>query len=374
LNRQKIAFVIGGMGKGGAERVVSNLVGYYHHAGFEIEIVMLLHNKVEYDLPRDVKLTYIDSRKYSPVLKPLVWLKKLRDIIKEDKPDVIVSFFARINLLVLLAAIGIDIPVYISERNDPKDDGRSIVIRFLTSILYPLSKGIVFQTDHAYRCFPKAIQKKGVIIPNPINIDFDFSRKKTKTYEIVTAGRLIEQKNHRLLIHAFEQVVRNNKLSNYKLYIYGEGRLKSKLSELIESKGLNNHVFLMGKTSDIYNKVYNADLFVLSSDYEGLSNALLEAMFLETPVISTNCAGSNELIADNENGRLVPIGDCDRLAQAIEQNLLDDDKATAMAQKAKRKVSEYTLESICFKWNQLLFGAREARFEARKGTVLRKQK
>ncbi len=137
---------------------------------------MLLSNRVEYNLPERVKLTYISTSEALLFLKPFKWLKGLR---ANFKPDVIISFFARINLLVLLASLGLKKRVFISERSDPKSDTRSIMIKALTSILYPLSNGIIFQTKYAMNCFPKKLQKKSTIISNPININFDFRQKKS---------------------------------------------------------------------------------------------------------------------------------------------------------------------------------------------------
>ncbi|MCF3942623.1 glycosyltransferase [Oceanobacillus alkalisoli] len=348
----KITFILGSMAGGGAERVISNLTEYYHNQSVNIEILTLLNDRLDYELPKGVKINYLSAKNSSGVFRPIAWLWKIRRYVKSEQPDVIVSFFAKINILVLFALLRSDIPVFVSERNDPNADNRGLIVKYLTFILYPLSTGIIFQTKHAKDCFPKHIQRKSTIIANPINIKFDFTKKKTLNNTIISVGKLMEQKNHKLLINAFSLIA--EKYPVYKLCIYGEGELREELKELIIEKKLENRVFLMGRTKDVFHVVYNADMFILSSNYEGLSNALLEAMMLETPVISTNCAGSNELIEHGMNGILVNINDLESLALAIEDIINNYDDAVTRATIAKKQVLNFSSDNICEKWDDFL--------------------
>lgn len=343
------------MGKGGAERVISHLAHYYSKKDFQVSIIMLLTDAVEYELPEKVSLTYISAHDSSNIIKPFVWLAGLRRQFKNNKPDTVISFFAKINLLVLIASLGLKIRTLISERNDPKADGRSIFIKLLTVLFYPLSDRIVFQTQYARQCFPRIVQQKGIVIPNPISLTIstdsqDSGEEMSKL--IINVGKLLEQKNQQLLINAFAKV--SVKFPDYKLHIYGEGELRPVLTELIKSLGLDGKVWLMGKTSDIFSKIITADLFVLSSKYEGLSNALLEAMSLGTPCISTDHPGVNELITDRYNGRTVDIDDCDQLAKVIEDVLTNYEEARTMANNAKNTVQAYSIENVGKKWDELI--------------------
>ena len=349
---KSIIFILGSMAGGGAERVMSNLAQYYSERGYNVKIITLLNDKIGYELPHDVVIRHLSTDNAKPPLKPLMWVKKLRHIFKLERPDIIVSFFCKINLLVLISSLGLRTPVFISERNDPKSDNRSSLITLLTYLIYPLSKGIIFQTEHAKACFPKIIQRKSIVLPNPINIKFNFERDKKLTKTIVAVGKLMEQKNHVLLISAFRFVLKD--FPDYRLHIYGDGPLKDFLNETIRRYEIQDSVILKGKTNDIFNVVYNADLFVLSSNYEGLSNALIEAMFLETPVISTRCAGSTELIEDGISGRLVSIGDSRELADAIIESITDYSHSVSMAENGKRAVEGFTAEKICVQWSEFL--------------------
>lgn len=135
--------------------------------------------------------------------------------------------------------------------------------------------------------------------------------------EIVTCGRLTEQKNHRLLIDAFAEVQKIYPFATLK--IYGEGVLREKLQNQIDSLNLNEKVFLMGATNDVAKALQTADLFVLSSDYEGMPNALMEAMAAGVPCISTDCpcGGPRELFGEDASDKLVPCNDSAQLAEAI---------------------------------------------------------
>lgn len=348
----KMTFILGSMAGGGAERVTANLVKYFVAQDYSVQIIMLLNDRVDYQLPKEVKLTYISTENRNKFIKPLIWMKELRKHLKASKPNTVISFFSKINLLVLLASLGLKSPVFISERNDPKSDNRGNLIKILTFILYPISKGIIFQTKHAKSCFPKMIQRKSTIIPNPINIKFDFSKEKKLNNTIIAVGKLMAQKNHKLLINAFSLIA--NKYPEYKIEIYGEGELRMQLTSLISEKKLEDKVFLKGRSSDIYKKIYNSDIFVLSSNYEGLSNALLEAMMLKTPVISTKCAGSNEIIQDGETGRLVEVNNHIELANAIDQTIINYGKAVHMAENASNQMTLFSLENICEKWESFI--------------------
>ncbi|AVR00350.1 hypothetical protein OBCHQ24_15510 [Oceanobacillus iheyensis] len=346
---KKVTFILGSMAGGGAERVISNLSEYYCTMNYDVNIITLLNDQVDYDLPDNVSLKYISTDKNRGISKVVKWVTTLRKILIKEKPDIVISFFAKINILVLLASILLKVPIFLSERNDPKLDNRGFVVKYLTYLLYPLSKGIIFQTKHAQACFPKYIQRKSTIIPNPINVKYDFSSDKKLNHTIISVGKLMEQKNHKLLIEAFASIA--NKYPDFKLKIYGEGVLRYSLLKLISEKNLEGRILLMGREPKIFNAIYNADLFVLSSNYEGLSNSLLEAMALETPVISTNCAGSNELIIDYKTGRIVNKNDSKALSSAIEFMINNYEEAKSMAKRAKKTVSGFSLISICKKWD-----------------------
>ena len=321
MSEKKIVFILGSMGKGGAERVISILSNHYIGKGCEVHIITLLDSKCEYELHESIKLKYIGDKRKKRISQLPNWILGIREYVKEVNPDKIVSFAARINIITILSCFGLNKEIIISERNDPYYDGRSGIINILTSILYPLADKKVFQTKWAQSYFPKYITKKSFVIPNPIQVTIK-ATKKSET-KIVSVGRLTEQKNHKLLIHAFSKLIKS--YPNYKLYIYGEGELRQEYVATIKSLNLENNIFLPGIIDNIHEEIKDAKIFVLSSNYEGLSNALLEAMMMGLPCISTNCSGIDEYIIHKENGLLVPINDSEKLYKQM-KNLIENDE------------------------------------------------
>lgn len=348
---KRIAFLIGSMGKGGAERVISVLANSYAERGWQVDILLLLNNSCDYDLNSNINIISICNENRSRIAQLPSWISNIRKYVKDKKPNNIISFIARINLITILACIGLNKSLFISERNDPIADGRSVFVRLATHILYPLADCVIFQTKWAQSCFSRRIQRKSVVIPNPIQVT-TMASNYLKEKKIIAVGRLIEQKNHVMLIRAFKDVY--EKYPDYNLVIYGEGRLRDTLQNLIKELKLTDAVDLPGNISNIHEKIANAEMFVLSSDYEGLSNALLEAMMMGLPCISTDCAGSNEVIINGISGTIVEVGNQKNLEEGIIFNIQNKEIAYEMAMKAKETVNEFGLDKIINKWDNLL--------------------
>lgn len=342
---KKIAFITGGMTRGGAERVLSILSNYYAERGYQTEIIVLLNNEVGYKLHETTKVVDFTGKGKSKIKRLPYWIKSLKNYVKTEKPDVVVSFFAKINVIVLHALKNFKGKIIVSERNDPRLDGRSKIVSYLTKRLYPKAKAVVFQTERAKSYFKKL--KNGVIIPNPINVEnktssIDFNK-------IVAVGKLMAQKNHKLLISAFSRLASEN--GDAYLQIYGEGELREELQSQIDSLSLSNRVTLMGNHIDVIDRISNAGIFCLSSNYEGLSNALLEAMMLGLPCISTNCAGADETITDGESGYLVPVGNENVFAEKLIELFSDKDKQARFSKNAKETSQKFKLENVMRLWD-----------------------
>lgn len=320
----KILFCIGNLLKGGAERVAANLCNYLINEN-EIMIVTTKGKKSEYKLDKKIKVECLESEETNKnfVLKNIDRLKVLKEIMKTENPDIIISFLPEPSYRILfLKLFNRKLKVIVSVRNDPKIEYKTIISRIIMKVLYPLADGFVFQTKEAQDYFNKKIQKKSTIIPNPIKEEFicePYSGKREKI--IVTVGRLEEQKNHKMLIDAFSKLP--EQFNEYKLIIYGEGNLRKSLEEQVKKLNLTNRVLLPGQVYNIKEKIYKASLFVLSSDYEGMPNALMEAMALGIPCISTDCpcGGPRFLIKNGYNGYLIPTNDIYSLCKTMENVL-----------------------------------------------------
>lgn len=352
----KILFYIGNLRKGGAERVVATLSNKLVEKN-EVIIITTTDEKVEYSLDKSIKLFSLknfDGNK-NPLVKNIIYLKRLKDYIKEIDPDIILGFLPEPSYRLLILKPFIKSPVIISDRNDPKIEYASLKSRTIMKFLYKRADGFVFQTDEARDYFCKKIQDKSIVIANPV--DDRFLKTKYvgyKSTEFINVGRLNEQKNQILLIESFKDVIK--KYPNYKLLIYGEGSLKNELSMYIKDNKLNNNVKLCGNVDDIENILKDKKGFILSSKYEGMPNALMEAMAVGVPCISTNCpcGGPRELIKNNINGLLVKSNDKNELVSAMYKIIENDKMCKKIAMSAKKNMNNYSCDKIVSKWFEFM--------------------
>ena len=371
----KILFNCFSMEKGGAERVISILANRFIEQN-EVTILTLINGELKYELNSNVKLKTIDKGKYLNANKVSKILFKLSPIritelskkICEESPDIILSFLPepsmRLMLIKRFSKKIRKIPTIISVRNDPQIEFKNKVIKFIMKKLYKNVNGMVLQTKDAKKYFEDLFpnKKNMVIIHNPINEIFInkgiYEGERDKT--IVTVGRLDTQKNHKLLINAFSKI--SKKYDNYKLLIYGQGILKDNLEEHIDSLGLQGRAILMGQIDNVCEQIYKAGMFVLSSDYEGMPNSLMEAMALGLPCISTDCpcGGPKELIENEKNGILVEVNNEKQMIDAIEKVIANNDLAKSIGKEASRIRNNHSADNIKDKWldiiNELIKG------------------
>lgn len=348
---KRVAFVVGEMCRGGAERVVSVLANHFAQDGYAVDILTLFSTKVEYNI--DERINIIDCKSTTPAnyySSAPHWFREIRRYTKTERPDAIFALITRIGVLTVLATMGMGVQVVVSERNDPHYDHRSLFMRLMTNMAFRRAHKIVFQTKRVQSYYNMSIQRNSVIIPNPINV--------TDTAEgpflpkIVSVGRLQPQKNHKMLIAAFAEVLKRH--PNYSLVIYGEGPLRSELETLIKDKGLTHAVQLPGNVNNVHTCIRDAEMFVLPSDYEGLSNALLEAMAIGLPCISTNCAGSDEVIEDGINGLITPVGDQERLTAAIDRLITSKELQEYLRRNALETAKQFNSITVYNQWKNLI--------------------
>lgn len=347
IERKRIFFICGSMSKGGAERVLSNIANYLIDC--DIYILTLLNFNSDYYLNSNAQIINL-SKTGSYFKNVFYWFTNIRKTIRLYQPDTILSFAGRINILTIISNLGIKNNLIVSERNDPNNDGRSRSIIFFTNLLYNLADIVVFQTEYAKSIFSKKVQKKSLIIPNPINPELSsISRNKIEN-KIVTVGRLEYQKNHKLLINAVSQL--HEKYPDYVLEIYGKGTLEKELDAQIKELNAQSFIFLKGQIDAIYNCIKSAALFVLPSRFEGVSNALLEAMMLGIPCVTSNYPGSNEIITHNKNGYTFNNQDLYDLIRVIDFSLSNDN--TKIVENAKDFMKKYDPEIVLEAWRKIL--------------------
>lgn len=346
-----ITFFIGSMARGGAERVISILANDYCSRGWNVDIVLLLKNKVEYPLDSGIRIVDLSPESGGYLKNAACWFFNIRRYLVRRQPDRVVSFVGRINALVQTAALGLKMHVVVSERNDPKHDGRGRMMKSYCNAVYHHAKAVVFQNEYQRGCFSSKFAGKSYVIPNPVSVT---AYKENHEYTTVaTAGRLIEQKNQAMLIRAMERLHR--KYPELKCKIYGEGPLREKLQQQIVDLGLKDTITLEGNVPDIHEKLAQCGIFVMTSNYEGLSNALIEAMMVGLPCITTDYPGARELITDGENGIAVPLDDDVALAKQIELLIKNESGCTdILAQKGREESAKYRAEAVLKRWHDVI--------------------
>lgn len=320
----KIGFYINVIGGGGAERVVANLANQFSEDNNEVIVITSIRHEREYALSEQVKRYNLEEKEIGGRLKKnILRISKLRKIVKNEKIDILISFMAEPNYRAIIATLGLKTKCLISVRNDPNKEYAGRIGTLLAKHLLPLADGCVFQTEEAQAWFPLKLQKKSTIIPNAVKEEFFHIKRERTPGLIVTCGRLTGQKNHALLINAFCQLASD--FPEVLLQIYGEGELHGQLQMLIDSTQYSDRITLMGATNNVPEVLSKADIFVLSSNYEGMPNALMEAMAAGVACISTDCpcGGAKMLLDSNKYRMLVPIKDMSALADAMKQYLND---------------------------------------------------
>lgn len=342
----RIAFSMAYMGGGGAERVVSELANSFAGQGHDVSIMVTKNPECVYPLDDKVMLVDLSADDHGVFSR----MRSLRSCIKKNGYDVVVSFLTGTNIETLLATEGLRVPVVISERNNPFVDPKSRISRIMRKLVYGRAAGYVFQTPDAQAFFSKAIQKKSVVIMNPINPQLPDVYHGEREKRIVNVGRLVPQKNQKMFIDAFREFYKNH--PNYIAEIYGEGPLEQELSEYIRAEGIEGTVFLRGFSKDVISEIASASMFVMSSDYEGMSNALIEAVGMGVPCISTDhpIGGARLTIQDGVSGFLVPVGDACTLAEKMTDLADNKDLANNFSKQGVLLRDKLSIQEIAKCW------------------------
>lgn len=352
----KVIFILPNLGSGGAERVVTILSRALRERGFAVDIVMLLTDLVQYRVPDGVELVSLNTLGMSKPNR----LRVLRNYLKKQKADhgrvTVVPFQDNCLQYAVVSAMGLGIPVVACERNDPYQKGTRGLARFKANLPYALARQCVFQTPDARAYYRMGVEQKSRVIVNPLILPEDICWQGQESKRILSVGRLEPQKNQKILIDAFARLHRE--FPDYTLEIYGEGALRQQLQTQINELGLEQAVFLRGYASDIHEKLTQAALFVLSSDYEGMSNALIEALAIGVPVVTTDhpIGGARMLVEDGVSGLMTPVGDTDALYQAMKRLLWDPELAAALSRSGVRVRERLAVDAVVRQWLDVLEG------------------
>ena len=360
-NEKKIhvAMLIGALTKGGAERVLVNLADDFVSKGHRVTMVTQYQKENEYSLNPAVKRVISDITPAETTSNRVVNFKrrfcKLRNIWKEEKPDVILSFIGKNNMMAILTSRFLHIPVAVSVRAEPAEEYYNGVMRVLAKTLFVFADKVILQTGRCFDFFPPYIRKKAIILRNPVSESFFRERFTGKRENVIVAvGRVDKNKNHEMLIRAFAGIA--DEFPDYKVIIYGEGDLRQELIALVEKLRLSDRIFLPGSIDNVSEAIYKTRVFVLTSNSEGVPNTLIEAMMMGLTVIATDCpcGGPAELISNFKNGILTPVGDVEKLQENLQNALKNLHASDAMGVAAKETADIYKKEKVCKEWEDTL--------------------
>lgn len=350
----RILFTIGNLDSGGAEKVVATLANSFAKDGFDVGILLVSTSEKETFFHLNEKISVIpllDSSKKVSIKKKT---KLLAAKIKSFNPDIVISFLNYVIFYTYFALRKLKkdkgIKFIVSERNNPKAVPESWLLRRLRNHIFKKADGCVFQTKEAQSYFKKI--KKGLVIPNPVFLNnksiFDYKNDERKQ-TILMVGSDKPEKNRSMAFKAFALFKKTH--PKHELVIVGSASNAKEL-DLLDELNIENSVRFVGKSNNWHEKFSSSEMFILTSDFEGMPNALLEACALQIPCISTNCpsGGPKEILNDGKNGVLVNVGDYNSLA--MEMSKLADSKQARdeLSLKNKKTKIKYSSELIANKW------------------------
>jgi glycosyltransferase involved in cell wall biosynthesis len=356
-NLKKICIAIHGLAHAGAERVAASWANYLTKQGHSVTIMVYARGEDAYDLDSRVRVVPIaDTEAAFFGLPKWTQLGKIRAVIRQEAPQILISFLPKLQINMMLATFGLRVKRIETIRNNPWVDTDVGSKRFLWDLCFRRSDAIIVQNREQSLYFPEKLREKCVVISNPISRDF-VSRQKVyggeRVKKFIAVARLSKQKNYPMMIRAFAQVARKNPDCTLDIYGGGSEDTVAALHSLIAGLDMERNIRLRGWHRDISGCLLESDAFLMSSDYEGMPNALAEAMAAGLVSLSTDCrTGPKDMIDPGVNGLLATTGDEQAFARGIQTIVeMDPRQCAAMGQAAREKIlamcgEENTLERL----------------------------
>lgn len=351
---KKILIILNDLKNGGVERVLSVLANYFAEKGYDVHVLAIASPNRSYPLNDKVHYEYVPIMQIyhkEGLLKEFWIMKRIYQEMKRIDPDTVIGFDDSIIIRSIPSAWLQRRKIVVSERIDPSIYG--LPMRIIRQIAYDMADSVVFQTEDAQKYFPKRTQKKSVIIPNPLSENLPYRKEKTNK-DILMAGRLRPQKNVGLAIRAFSRFHETH--PDYRLVVYGQGEQLEELTNLAKALGVGESVLFPGHVSDIHDRMSECAMYLSTSDYEGISNSMIEAMAIGAPTICTDCpvGGARMFIRSGVNGILVSVNSIRDVKNAMSQ--IADDKCLSehLSFESIKIRSELDTNIICEKWSKLI--------------------
>lgn len=352
---EKICFVGSGLKGGGQERALSSLANFFSTKGYQVSIINLFKTEQFYEINDKIEIVWpkIDRKNYHRLKYAFLILPYLRRTINKIKPNVILGFGEWFNPFIILSTRFMHLPLFVSDRMGPEMKTDSL-ITVSRKLLYRFASGVIVQTNTAAEIVAKKTGAKNIkVIPNPLNpVNV---RTLPKKEQIVTLGRLSREKGHLVLIRAFHLV----RHKNWTLQIIGDGPEGERLMKEASDLGLGDRIKFHGHLKDFGDILGESEIFALPSFYEGFPNALIEAMSVPLPCISSNCvAGPGDIINNGINGILVEPGNHVVLADAINLLIENPTLRKRLATEAYKVREVLAFDKIAGHYSDFIFNMR----------------
>jgi GalNAc-alpha-(1->4)-GalNAc-alpha-(1->3)-diNAcBac-PP-undecaprenol alpha-1,4-N-acetyl-D-galactosaminyltransferase len=366
----KLTLISSSLEVGGAERVISIIANYWSARGWKITILTFDDGSEPpfYDLNKgiDYRPLGIENRcgyKLSAVGPNLRRIRILKKAIVASRPNVVISFGNRTNMMTLLACWGLKVPTIVNEHVHPAFGGLSKACQLLQKWSYHRASLITVQTHSGLSFFPSVQGYRTCVMPHPVAIPSSEtidSQLYTDDRYVLAIGKLSPQKGFDLLIKAFAQVCDPH--PEWTLTILGEGEMRSELEDLCLQLGLRDRVFMPGVVKNIDLHLRKADVFALTSRFEGFPVTLCEAMACGVPVIATDClSGPREIIHNGIDGLLVVTENVDALASGLDLLMSDPVKRQYLSHHAPSVLNRFGVEPVMAMWNSAIKQVMEGR-------------
>jgi GalNAc-alpha-(1->4)-GalNAc-alpha-(1->3)-diNAcBac-PP-undecaprenol alpha-1,4-N-acetyl-D-galactosaminyltransferase len=358
-----LVFVISELSGGGAQRVLVSLVKGLAARGHRITVVTIFGRELDFfALPEGVQRVALGLGGDTVGLTAKLTANArraaaLRRAIRRARPDAVVSLLGQTNVMTLAATAGLGVPVIVAEHTDPFREPLGRPWNALRRMSYGRASRVISVNAAIDGYFGWIAGEKRAVIPNPVDLAELAADAPALEWPwphaIVAMGRLAPEKGFDLLIEAFAHVA--GRVADWGLAILGEGPLRGELEALVAARGLGGRVMLPGAVASPGSTLRRAELFVLSSRWEALPMALIEAMASGLPVIATECMGSPaDWIRPGRNAEVVPKEDAPRLAAAMVELIQNPAQRQRLGAEAAQSVRPFDLERIVDLWENLL--------------------
>lgn len=321
-------------------------------AGHEISVVLLDEDRTPdgFEYLKKIYPVQIRGRKTAAFKKRKALIQ---DIVNDNVFDAGVAFGLNANIDAALSLRGTKLPLILCVRDDPEFVPGDFSKKALRKISYPFATGVIFQTEEQKAFFPEKLQARSFVIPNFLDSLPPLPQDMPKEHSIVSYSRLEnEQKNMFMLFDAFADFAKSH--PEYTLKVYGDGPDREKCETYISEIGCDWNIKLLGEPDDVTSRIYPSEIFVLTSNYEGMPNTLLSAMSVGMPCISTDCGGVRDLIQNGQSGVIVDKNDTKTMSEALSFLADNDEIRNRLGENARTMMQFFTAEKILPLWEEAI--------------------